>query len=64
MISAILTWLRRMPVKAQQPPPQHYVNWSALGVGGSNTSVESINAEWQGQIFKQLASGRFFEIRI
>lgn len=36
---------------------------SAVGIGG-NVSAESIDAEWTRQIFRQLASGRFFEIRI
>ena len=62
MIAAISAWLRHTPVKAQQPPQQQYVEWTMIGVGGQNTSVESINAEWQQQIFKQLASGHFFEI--
>jgi hypothetical protein len=37
---------------------------SAIGVGGQNASVESINAEFQQRIFKEMAAGHFFEIRI
>ena len=34
---------------------------SAIGVGG-NTSVEAINNEWQQRIFREMATGRFFEL--
>jgi hypothetical protein len=60
MIGAVFAWLRRRPVKQ---PPEQRVHWTAIGVGGSNTSVESINDDWSRQVFKQLASGRLFEIR-
>ena len=38
------------------------MDWSAIGVD-RNVSAEAINNEWQQQVFKQMASGHFFEIQ-
>jgi hypothetical protein len=55
---AVAAFLRPKP----KPPEASPHVPSAIGVG--NTSAEAIDAEWTKQIFAQLASGRFFEIRI
>jgi hypothetical protein len=52
------------PLPPAPPSDQHrYVQYSMVGVGFNRADAKSIDAEWQQRIFKQMASGRFFELR-
>jgi hypothetical protein len=44
-------------------PGQHYVQWTALGVGGSNIGVESIDAERLRSILQAIGKNTFVEIQ-
>jgi hypothetical protein len=59
-LAGLLTaaWFKPKPA----PPPAAHSEWTALGTGGAS-SAESVDADWTRQIFRQVASGRFFEIR-
>jgi hypothetical protein len=41
-------------------PVERRAHWTAVG---GNVSAESVDSEWQKQIFRQMANNRFFEIR-
>jgi hypothetical protein len=54
----VATWFKPNPTKAESS--QRQAHWTAVG---GNVSPESVNAEWQQQIFRQMSKNRFFEIR-
>jgi hypothetical protein len=47
-------------VSAPKPEPA----FAFCGVSFNRASPEDINAEWTANIMRQLASGRFFEIKV
>jgi hypothetical protein len=59
--TALGLWWALSPRTTASPAHVHVP--SAIGVGGSNINVEAINDDWSRRVFKQLASGRFLEIR-
>jgi hypothetical protein len=52
------------PLPPAPPEEQHhYTTCNCVGVGFQRADPQSVDALWQQQIFKQIASGRYFEIR-
>ena len=66
-LTDLIDWQPR-PVSPKPLPPappeeqHHYTTCNCVGVGFQRADAESVDALWQQQIFKQKASGRFFEI--
>jgi hypothetical protein len=53
---AISSWRN---ARDNAPPVSRRAHWTAVG---GNASTESVDAEWQQQIFRQIAKGRLFDI--